>query len=899
MAAAVQALPGTAGSRQGASLTTELSQYDKIIALRDEVFAGKHPRLRLPSATAAAAPASNVAHPNPWQASSSSALPNGLPPRPPPSHKPAVASASRAEQTSAFTNGASSALPVQHPVPPPVRHSPKLDPIFLTKSDGLIREEMKLERRRIELALENQLHQKKVQSKRNAEPDIAPDFDLSEVLQQAQELVKHLPAHVAPAANRVGSHSDSVDEATYYSSQVNETSTDDSGDRSKRKTTKPCKFFFEGSCRKGDACSFSHDPAFRQKLQGLAAEADHSEFESDPNRMGQHGRNANGGRLRPSPTYSNRESGELIEDSPYSPSLQMHVEDPRPEPNMPRGEAGRDNFAGRNNHNNRRQSRRSPPPGDRRARASPDMRDGKVVRNHITSPLAPQPSRVSPLAVAKVPRVDRLRHEQHEERSPRQGRQANSNHQSPAGPPQGRKRRREVDIDDVPRNVAPRRFMESPPPPEIKEEPLSPVPFQDLPAQRYAVQDEVARVPVEYVSTPRQREHVVYHPVPPDDRDFLPSEFRRGTPQSSRRVFSGPEAPCEPMNGHPVRRVVTTSRYPERFASPVQSVRDYPPPPSATFQPPTGEMTPHLAPMDTRSYRGSVQPQQMAHSVPHEPTSPEIRRVQYSPIERRGSVVMAPPRRIVMDQDGNRYYEAVRPEPMPPTVRDPYYAGQLISSQEVPQRVASVRPQTARVVSDGRYVQRVASPPVRYVEYRPSTHALPPQPVYEPPERAYRGSRGEIVHLVQYPPERREIRYSDVGRPQEIVRLSSVAPREPPAYDVAPPPEMARMPSVPPRDGGPEPARSRMPHAATAQPDAPPRIVELGRQSVVNYPREVRELSARPQERYARHEPYVEAPRARYRYVSDMPPADYDLREMDGGAVMEGAKENQRPIQRL
>ena len=887
MAAAVQVPPGTTGSQQ------ELSQYDKIIALRNDVFAGKHPRLRLPSATTAAAPAANVAQPDTRQASSSSALPNGHPP----AHKPIAASEPRVEQTSVVTNGASSsALPAQH-APHPVRHSPKLDPIFLTKSDDLIREEMKLERRRIELALENQLHQKKVLSKRNAEPDVAPDFDLSEVLQQAQELVKHLPAHVAPAANRVGTHSDSIDEATYYSSQVNETSTDDSGDRAKRKTTKPCKFFFEGSCRKGDACSFSHDPAFKQKLQGLAADADHSEFESDPNRMGQNGRNTNGGRLRPSPTYSNRESGELIEDSPYSPSLQMHVEDTRPEPNAPR-DAGRDNFANRNHQNNHRRGRRSPPIGERRPRASPEMRDGKVVRNHITSPLAPQPSRVSPLAVAKIPRLDRLRQDHHEEKSPRQGRRVNSHNQSPASQPQGRKRRREADIDEAPRNVAPRTFMESPAP-EIKEEPMSPPPFNHLPSQRYAAQEEVVRVPVEYVSTPRQRERVVYQTVQPNDRDIMPSEFRRGNPQSSRRVFSGPEVPYETMNGHPVRRVVT-SRYPERLASPVQSVRDYPAPPSATFKPPIRERTPHLAPVETRTNRGSVQPQQAAYPASNEPTSPEIHRVQYSPIERRGSVAMAPPRRIVMDQDGNRYYEAVRPEVLPPTVRDPYYDGQLINSQEAPpQRMASVRPQTARVVSDSRYVQRVASPSVRYVEYRPSIQALPPQPVYEPQERAYRGSRGEIVHLVEYPQDRREVRYSEMGRPQEIVRMSSVAPRDPPGYEMAPPQEISRMQSVQPREAGYEHTRPPMPHAQSAQPEGQPRIVELGRQSVVNYPREMRELSARPQERYARQEQYVEAPRPRYRYVSDLPLADYDLREMDGGMVMEGAKENQRPVQRL
>ena len=334
-------------------------------------------------------------------------------------------------------------------------------------------------------------------------------------------------------------------------------------------------------------------------------------------------------------------------------------------------------------------------------------------------------------------------------------------------------------------------------------------------------------------------------------------------------------------------------------------MRDYQEPPSTALQPPLRERTPHMASQEPRTYRAQAQQQQVVYRAPEEPTSPDVRRIRYSPIERQGSVAMPPPaRRIVMDQDGNRYYEAFQPSARPQTVREAHYDAPLVSPQEGPiQRVASVRPQTARVISDGRYVQRIPSPEPQYVEYRHAVPSMAPPSAYEPQERTYRDSRGELVHLVEYPPERREVRYVDPPRPQEIIRVQSVAPRDP-GYEMAARPEYVRMPNMQardPRDAGYDMGPvARMSNAPSVPPDAQPRIVELGRTPAPQFPREAGEGSMRPPSRFVQREQYVEAPRTRYRYVSDMPRGGYEVREDDRGSVMEEVvKENRRPVQRV
>ena len=887
MAAAVGMQAGDVPARGPPGETAELLQYGTIIALRDGVVAGSHPRLKLP-----AVPSANVAVPKPVApsaqlASAPSGLPNG---HASPNRIPAASSVHLTAVPAPTENGTPTQSHKSNNVFRPSQHSPKLDPIFLKKSDSLIRAEIELQRQRIERGFEEEMQQKRAQSKRFSEQEPLPDFDVSDALQQAQELVPHLPPGVAPQANKNGSLSVSVEDGDYYSSQVNDASTDESGDRSKLRATKPCRYFFEGSCRKGDACSFSHDPAFKHQLQGLL-DASGRAPEGDHNRNGrpQRGRPSNGGRLRPSPTYSNRESGELIEDSPYSPSLQVPVEDTRPEQATAHEPQTRDRFNSRPDPSHDNRGRRPSPDRGLRARASPDIRDGRIVRNHITSPVAPQPSRVSPLAVARLPRVQRLRQDGNDDRSPRRSQRIANCNNSPASQPSARKRRREAEVDDLTRNVAPRRHLDSPGP-QIKEEPISPPPLNDISSYQAGPQDNVIRVPVGYRAASRQTDRVVYQPLYPEHDGLPRADARRITPPPTRRVVSGSELAHEPVNGAGGRRVVS-ARYPERVASPsVRSIRDERPLPQTTFQPMPTERSYAEGRDITATSHVSAQPQHVLYPYPREPTSPAIQRIQCPPMERQGSVMsMTPPKRIVMDQDGNRYYEVAYAEPRAPPVRGAYYNDPAPNPRYAPiQRVASVRPPTARVASDSHYVQRAASPqPVRYVEYRGSAAPMgPPQPpprFREASPAPYRDSRGQIVQLVEYPPpDRREARVRDYAERQpEIIRVGSAAPRGDQFESQRSRPVM-RMQSIQPRDGpayeAPRPGIAH--HAQSVQPEPqPPRVVELDRASVAPYPRAVREVSIRPQERFVPSE-FVEQPR--YQYVVDGRAGGYEVRRMDG-----------------
>ncbi|KAI4154695.1 MAG: hypothetical protein LQ340_001500 [Diploschistes diacapsis] len=842
MAEAVILLQQSNGfSHQPLTPSAELAQYDRILSLRDEIIAGKHPRIKLPvplleEDTAATLPPVTLP-----------VLPNGG------SHALPALNDIAITNSKVFANQSSNltAKPIS-----PVPHASGLNPIFLQESEVVVKAKMKLERQRIERSLQEQIKQRSHASRqRESNQDILPDFDVSEVFYQAQELVKPIDVGDANLANRQVSSSDTVDDNTYYSSQANESAEDGEVEgHPKRRATKPCRFYFEGSCKKGNNCTFSHDPAFKQKLQ--VAHAETSEREPVPNaRTTAQGFTARGGKIRDSPTYDSRESGELVEDAPYSPAFQAPVDDYNRRPPHEQGP--------RTQGERNMQRTRSQAEGRQPRRVSPQSKEGRIVRNHITSPAAPQPSRVSPLAVAKVSRVERIRPDIGEN-SPRQARQQTSDQHTPVvgAPSRARKRRRELDVNDASRNVAPRRHIESPVP-YIKEEPVSPPSIQamPLPPSRTFQHEEVRRPLGMGPPSPRHRERVVYQPMRDDHHNLDGSGLRRVSSPSVRRVVSGPISHQALYREPDLRRVVST-RYIERPVSPMEGFV------SVSEQPRSARaMSHYAAPLEEPPqavYRASVQPQRPAYLADDRRASPIVQYVRQPPPEPE-SISMGPPHgQLLEDTRGNRRYEAPVSDRRASVMPEARYAPQVPRYlDQVPTARGSVRPENVRVYHDDGYTRGYNSPQPpspQYVQYRASLQPAPGRVMYEAEGR----SRNEVIRVVENPQDRRVERYEDFQRPRESI---------------------ARMPSVRPQEVHYVVPNDRYQRVTTVQPEQH-RFVDVSRNGA-SYVREVREVSVRPEDPYGA-QMYGEPGRPRYRYVTTSHGSGSGPRAIEGDDVRMG-----------
>lgn len=177
----------------------------KLLHIRDDVFVGKHPRIRLPPKVL-----EQVA-PRPPQTApvarpTTNGTPNGisnqqpLPPRP----EPLVPKSESAPSAwPSLTKAASSGI----------------DPVLLTKSDHLIRAELQLKRQQLERGLKDQLDKRG-----RANDDEREVLDVDDLLAQAHRLVPPTSGLRAPAADSDGEESF---DNSYYSSKADSWSSDE------------------------------------------------------------------------------------------------------------------------------------------------------------------------------------------------------------------------------------------------------------------------------------------------------------------------------------------------------------------------------------------------------------------------------------------------------------------------------------------------------------------------------------------------------------------------------------------------------------------------------------------------------------------------------------------------
>ncbi len=800
----------------------EVAEYEKILRLRDEIFTGKHPRLKVPSHAIVKATAKQVeSPPGPptsasTQASRSNVLSNGV-------------SAKTKESTPVISQPVSQAVPQ----PCPFLHKPLsnqrhtavtpsssgIDPIFLTKSDDLVRAEIQLQRQRLERALKesvDRLHKAEARGRSDQEP--LPDFDVSEVLAKALQMVPPLAVPAIDGANGMSVATDSFDENSYYSSQVNDSPMDDSNNDP--------EVIERLSIGNDGAMSGPHDSNGTSGFSGLRDVKDHEVASKDVDDFNvpsytspQHQSPSTHKSGMPEKLAENRV---LREESEYSPPAADYYasqetgygEGSKAQPNEHRQPL--------NLHAGDFRSRPSPSITKPIPPPSPEVR---VVRNHIASPVAPQPSRVSPLAVAKLPPFARERRDVEEPPvAPEVEMQTHSARQSPEEAPQPsghRKRRKKGDGADRPRKHRKGKIADSPEP-YIKEEPQSPPLFASQPRLRRREPLRQAQRPIEIPDTsPRGYR---------SDPRYLP-EYEDRPPVYRYEVETPPSTAIERTSSRldrrdPDLRRIASLQYTKRVVSPPQYSADFFPraPRSVSHTYTERPVVEHSQyPREpVRSYAGH-------YSRSEQSRSPPPLRERLSP-----AIMGPPPRKIVVDQYGNRYYAA------PPTI-------DLTSSVPPPTRDENINPRYAPIpVRDVRdHVRRAPVGPVELYDDEGVDERMAPPVARRVVERADVDMLDQRTYRHQdYEPRPMEtmIPQEDRGQRHQLRHGSYVSQVEP--IPLPPREYVPRLHSVRPEAGRYEASREYVSRVQSVRPES--EYAPNGPTRSEAPPRAHRELKLRP-----------------------------------------------------
>ncbi|OAQ63208.2 hypothetical protein VFPPC_09090 [Pochonia chlamydosporia 170] len=170
--------------------TFEIQQYEKIIRLRDAILSGTHPTLKAPSGSSTSLESLSL---------QKQLLEPGADAK--------LAGANEAVSSTASTEPTSSG-------------APELNPIFLEKSEPLVRAELHIQRQRLERAIKDEVEQRR--AAKGSQAELISDLDVSDVLAKALALVQTTKAPVADGENLIANAettSDSLDDSTFYSSR--------------------------------------------------------------------------------------------------------------------------------------------------------------------------------------------------------------------------------------------------------------------------------------------------------------------------------------------------------------------------------------------------------------------------------------------------------------------------------------------------------------------------------------------------------------------------------------------------------------------------------------------------------------------------------------------------------
>jgi hypothetical protein len=750
-----------------------------------------------------------------------------------------------------------------------------LDPIFLEKSDSLVRAERQLKRQRLEREIEAQVTQRK-HAARGGDPSIeAPSrINVDEVLNAALILVTPVSGLKPDPARSVSS----FDENDYYSSQApddwSSSSSPSKGsdkgtgaftadfERLDGNRTKPIPSFAEssasaqkralvGSALPPSASAKTRPSIQTNELENVYTVDDDEDDEYTPpdaaafDSFREHPSAVEVQQVTPPDDDSDYEPGEITQESnvPTPQQPQTHV-----------------------------------------AQTSPGV---PVIRNHLTHIAAPQPNRVSPLATAKGPTYElelvngRPEVVQKQKPKPQQRSypiQSRASTASPSGNDAGaganlskkqRKKKRKLQnlsVDNRPAKRGrrdrqhPRPLSPSQQDTYIKDEPVSPPPFSATNVPEYAPSSQYRPPPAQIdLSSPVQPPRQVQY-VPEPSRSTLRYEYAPPAPQTVPRVASPAAYRPVQRDTQDLRRVASL-HHAQRAPSPQE--RMYSPAPyraaSTIYDgsrslhqiPPEAPEAPHYVPVNG-------QPQYVRPVADRSP--PRLQ--EYDPNYSRAqspAVMAAPPpsTRVLQDQYGRRYLVAEsapapsaarasvapverQPEPIyerapsrmattyaKPPAPAPYEpAGTSMAPLSFP---AKRQEQQLQYIDANGYIipdqngRSAQPPPARYQEEPTSPVYQAPRARYEtmPPPGAARESTAPAYQYVsRYEPSMapppapaRQEAKSPVYQP--VPRAYSVRPEEPPQ----PAPGYLRQASVAPVQ--------YVRQAEMAPPPAPARAVSV------------------------------------------------------------------------
>lgn len=891
----------------------------KLTKLRNDKFAGVPSKpdepLSNPDEGRVLPQAGNVSIPqsSPRQVSRGDLEQNGSSSTVKASHGPQHISNTGSQDVIATTVHSKSSTPAM-----PLAGPSKIDPVLLTKSDVLVKAEVQQKRQR----LENNLNDQYLAGKNTSRDDLfdqeaAPDYDVADILRRAHLLVRPVMSgsnHAVPAG---ASSIDSFDENTFYSSQMNEsTSAEEVEEPRPNLPRRLCRFFLNDKpCPYGSGCTFSHDPILKRSVDMLNSQPTdennvvNAESHADPHKDKAQVPSLADKNAAPPPAsqtqitnvVSSPEQDEIAQlearirvlregqlARTKSSKSQAFGSEARSKATAPSPQ-GLDEFG-------REISLRAPkdsparttkvPASSIAAQApqlerpqgirSPRTAEFPVYRNHIASPAAPQAARISPLAVKKISQVS------HDERNQdidqltsglantevlSNGQGANGFHEHLDNP---RKRRRGGDADEESRNVVRRRGPS--PVVRIKQEPISPPPYQSAQPRR-GIPSRHNEPQIIYLDStePQSRllQPAVYERHDPEREIRVQEVFEQAPLASTRRAGSRTERSFPSINGPDARRVASESH----FNIP-KSPLPYPAPPvfesranHASAQAGYGESG--RGPVS--QHRSSTQPRPIMYTASDRSPSPPNWQTREAPVGATTTTMAPPSRRIMIDQYGRRFVEPeIRQVSVAPTSRrpptEPLYEPLSLRS------ASAVRTRYFDPEADDRpRLMRRPSPPssIQYVNSTSQVNA--------------RRAQDEEMYGGRYDPQ---LVYEEVRSPAQHEQAFQ-RPRE----------ASNRVQSVRPADDYQANHRQYATRVSSVRPQ--PRIVQLAeRQSMPLSPQYARPRSDRPVLRDMSPASYQDEERVQYQYAlpGQMPgyrrPSREYLEEVhDDGVIYEAPRQ--------
>lgn len=818
----------------------EEALYTQLLRIRDAVISGKHPQFKLPPAVIAQLRACDPAAGSVHAAAAFNGSLNGTAfnangttnyTQPSPAYGlPGLQAAS-----SAHVNGAAqqfAARPSQ---------SSGLDPIFLEKSDSLVRAEGQLKRQRIERDLQAQVEQRKQSSQtRDYGVDAPSSLNISAVLATAFTREPHVSG-LKEATKPGSAASSSFDENDYYSSQVeSDWSSPESASKQSDRAAGAHSAALGHNGEPSVSSSYIAKPLASGKQPAVARDA--------PQASNDH--------LPVNPDQSQETFDEDDEDDEYVPqdtnefgalanATGMDDDDDDDNSEYEPGEITQDSIAPTPYHQTQQP-----------AHSSPHV---PIIRNHLTHIAAPQPNRVSPLAVAKGPSIElelvNGRPEiVHKSRPVQNVVPSRVSTASPSGNGAGgsgkkrrqKKRKRDSEPSSKTKKKRDRHNNARSPPspahlePYIKPEPVSPPPFANVPDVPQFAQRQSTYRPAEIdLISPRHVPQIQYMEPP---RSGLRYEYAQPT---SPAILT----PASPSAYRPVQRDsqdlrrVASLQYAQRPPSPAQPVNS--PTPyrtvSMTYGDPRLAQTPGAA-SQIQQPRYQEQPAVQYVRAERSRSPPRLQEFQ-PPSSGRMPPPSAPPRQIVVDQYGNRYYAA---DAAPPPA--PSRASVAPVDRRQPAEIGYER-------APSRMASMYSQPPPQQYEPAPEVRMAPPPP---PPSR--RDEHVQYVNAHGYPvreystrpvePQQQQIRYIDAPTSpvyQAMPGYEQMGPPPPPAREQTSPVYVPRSYSVRPEDPV-QAAAAYVRQASVAPPQyarqASVAPVQYGRQASVAPVQYVRQESA-------------------------------------------------------